>query len=221
MIFISMKIALIYRGNYIRKKRRFTFFNIIDNHKSMLIKHLPNCDLFFSTTPNNTEADEKLLQLLDWKKTNFTTNNTCVYDSVASSLNFYDFSEYDIIVNVRFDLRFNKPLSEFNIDYEKFNFLWLEPTNFNQNGNTRVCDLMYVFPIKYMTNFKNIDLEDSEVRYTRNRIIGLPDQTHHLLQFLHLDKETEVNFVIPGHHPSGAERPDSVAESFIKIARGR
>jgi len=215
-----MRIALIYRGDYIRKNGKFTFFNMFDNHKNMLIKHLPKCDFFFSATPNNTETDEKLSQLLDWKQTNFTTHNTCAFDSIVSSLNFYDFSEYDIIINLRFDLRFNKPLSEFNIDYEKFNFMWLEPNSFNQNGNTRVCDLMYAFPIKYMTNFKNIDLEDSEVRYTENRFIGPPDQAHHLMQFLHLDKETEVNFIVPGHHPSGGERKSS-SESFVKIDRVR
>ena len=87
-------------------------------------------------------------------------------------MNFYDFCNYDIIVNLRFDLKFNKPITSFNIDYDKFNFVWLEPTNYNQNGNIRVCDLMFVFPTKFLVNFENINLEDVDVRYADNSCMG-------------------------------------------------
>lgn len=216
-----MKIALIYRGNYIRNRFKFSFSNAIENHKTMVHKFFPDCDMFFSTSPKETELDNSLLKLCKWKAFNFTKDNTCVFDSIDTSLRFYDFSKYDLIVNLRFDLKFNKPLCMFDIDYDKFNFVWLEPPNFNQNNNTRVCDLMYVFPTKYLKTFLNIDLEDSSVRYTENRIIGPPDQAHHLMQFLHLDQKTQVNFMIDGYHASGGERKDPYAKSFLEIHRGK
>ena len=216
-----MKIAIVYRGDYIRKIYNFSFIDAIENHKEMIFKQFPKFDMFFSTTPYETEIDNSLIKLCNWKAFNFTKNNKCVFDSIDTSLRFYDFSEYDLIVNLRFDLKFNKPLCKFNIDYDKFNFVWLEPTNFNQNNNTRVCDLMYVFPVKYLKTFLNIDLKDPSVRYTENLIIGLPDQAHHLMQFLHLNQKSQVNFMIDGHHSSGGEKRDPYAKSFLEIHRGK
>lgn len=216
-----MKIAIVYRGDYIRKKFKYNFLKSnIDNHKEMVLKYFPNCDLFFSTTPSDEIYNQELTHCFEWKNFNFTTSNTCVYDSIKSSLNFYDFCDYDIIVNLRFDLKFNKPITSFNIDYDKFNFVWLEPTNYNQNGNIRVCDLMFVFPTKFLVNFENINLEDVDVRYADNSCIGPPDQAHHLMQFLHLDQKTNVNFMVDGRHESGGQRYNPVSKSFLEIHRG-
>jgi len=217
-----MRIAVVYRGLYIRGNKNFSFLESYENHVNRLLNFLPDCDLFFSTTPSHYfSKDQELLNLLKWKKTHFTNSNTCVLDSILSSLNFHNFSEYDFIFNLRFDLKFNKPIDLFSINYDKFNFLWLEPYNFNQNGNIRVSDLIYGFPTKYLENFKNINLEDETVRYSDNSLIGTPDQAHHLLQFLKLNLNDEVNFMIPGEHMSGGQQKDDVAESFIELDRGQ
>jgi len=217
-----MRIAVVYRGLYICGNKNYSFLESYENHVNRLLNFLPDCDLFFSTSSSHCYSkDQELLNLLKWKKTHFTNSNTNVLDSILSSLNFHNFSEYDFIFNLRFDLKFNKPIDLFSINYDKFNFLWLEPYYFNQNGNIRVSDLIYGFPTKYLENFKNINLQDETVRYSDNTMPCPVDIPHHFLHYLKLNLNDEVNFMVPGEHMSGGQKKDDVAESFIELNRGQ
>jgi hypothetical protein len=57
--------------------------------------------------------------------------------------------DVDFIISTRFDIDFHKKISNFNIDYNKINFLFREsPPNTNQ-----VCDVIFCYPKKYLIPF--------------------------------------------------------------------
>lgn len=214
-----MKVAVVYRGMYIRKNRKFDFFSIYQNHLDMFLNYFNNADFFFCTTPSSVKQDEKLISIINWEDYSFTNQNECIYDTIQSSLNFNKLVDYDLIINLRFDVKFNKKFNEFNIDFDKFNFLWREPLNFNQNGNVRVCDHIFIFKSSFLRNFKEIDLKDENVRYKDGGLIGAPDQGHHLMHFLKLDESLDVNFMVDGHHHSGGNGGNSVGKSYFEVLK--
>ena len=62
------------------------------------------------------------------------------------------------MINTRFDLHFKKKITEFEIDYSKFNFLWKEynrrcPRINKTHISYRCSDLLWAFNPKYTDLF--------------------------------------------------------------------
>ena len=122
-----MKIAVCYRGHYFRKGGAYIpeqlgsdFSLCYENHNEKLFSYLDNYDVFFHTYSHTQTSDEKLVETLQPKK--YTIDKE-VHPSQTSSLVS---DEYDFIINLRFDLLFLKPFSDFNIEHNKFNFMFRE-----------------------------------------------------------------------------------------------
>ena len=220
-----MKVAIIYRGEYVRLGNKETsFFKCIDNHKKYLYPHFPDHDLFFQTKSFNEEQDNKLLNSLNFTKYNFINAdvNKNTLDSIINSLKIYDFHKYDFIVNVRFDLVFFQPLCNFRINYTKFNFLWVEPKKFEHNGMKRVCDHLIMFNSKFLENFKKINFNDPSINITRKNAPypANANRGHHINQYLYLS-ECEMNFMIDGEHYCGCSdaHRDRVARTYVSLER--
>ena len=127
-----MNIALVYRGFYKRNNNKWNnggncFNKYILNNNLSVIKSL-NCKrihIYFDTYEVDKESDMELLnlfkdtELIKFKFNKFT--NQKISDSIVNSIKFIN-NKYDLIINTRFDILFLKPLSEFNIDINKFNF---------------------------------------------------------------------------------------------------
>ena len=109
----------------------------------------------------------------------------------------------------------------FNLDGDKFNCLWKEPRRLNNNGNTRVSDHLFAFPTKYLNNFNNINVNDESISYGRGRLIKPADKAHHIMHYLNLDIENEVNFMLDGEHWSGGRDCDCEGMSYIEVHRGK
>lgn len=224
-----MKIAIIYRGYYYREdvKKQSNFFDYIDNHKTQF-HSFADADLFFETHPTNCELDKKLVNSLNWKAYNFNDSTKNCIESIMNSLKIFPFHGYDFIIITRFDLFFNSSFSDFNVDYDKFNFLWRELKKCDDiNGMPRICDHMIGFPTKYLRRFDKIDLNNPDVvKYIERKKMMLPvpeQKGHHLNQFLGLNFESEVNLMIAKDFEilSGNEHKDSRISKYLVLARNR
>jgi len=218
----DIKTAVIYRGMYYRTRPRPTscnFFDLIDNNKKYFLSGLGKYDLFYETTPHTQKNDEMLKEKFEAKKYNFRSDNKNCMDCILNSLEMCDFSNYDFIINLRFGLKFNKPLAMFNMDYTKFNCLYTEPRRFNSNGNIRVSDHIFAFPNSYLPKIQQIDVNDSSVSYGGTKEIRPQDKAHHILHYAKLDLSSDVNYMIEGDHWSGGHPDDEEGMSYIQILR--
>jgi len=225
-----MKIAVIYRGFYYRedKKRGTNFLDYVNNHKTQF-HSFADADLFFDTHPSGFRFDEKLVNSLNWKAYNFNESNKNCMDSILNSLKIFSFHRYDFIIITRFDLFFNSSFSEFDVDYDKFNFLWREPKQCDDiNGMPRICDHMICFPTKkYLRRFDKIDLNNSDVvKYNDRKKMMLPtpeQKGHHLNQFLGLNFDSDVNLMIAKDFEilSGHEHEEPRISKYLVLARNR
>ncbi len=219
----DIKIAVIYRGMYYRtrpRSRASNFLNLIDNNKKYFLSGLGNYDLFYETTPYNQDKDKILKEKFPSKKFNFRTDNKDCMGCILNSLKLYDFSNYDFIINLRFGLKFNKPLAMFNIDYTKFNYLWNEPKHFNTKNMTRVSDHIFAFPPKFLERFdiEKIDFDDPNIKTRRGRDIKPENRAHCILYYLNIDSK-DANAMVKGYHWSGGHEDDLIGKSYIEIYR--
>ena len=153
-----MKIALCYRGHYLREdgsnnNKNSNFFLCHRNHEKYLYRYLENFDLFFHTYSVNDELDSKLVDIVNPTKFMFEqeTSETFKrsYTMIKANL-LQDLSNYDIVINLRFDLLFLQTWSNFKIEIEKFNFAFKE---LNWDEIQEVSDLLYVFPPRFIDAF--------------------------------------------------------------------
>ena len=75
---------------------------------------------------------------------------------------------YDIIINLRYDLLFKKDITLWNIDYNKINFTFKHLDNGNSDDN------FYIIPRKYLDEFNN----------SINKVIDANEITHAINRFL-------------------------------------
>ena len=224
MISHKNKTAVIYRGMYMRstpEDKAMNFLELIDNNKKLFLQELGEFDLYFDTKSVSPEYDKILKSNFDLKQIRFIDNNKSCMDSISNSLKIADFSEYDLIINLRFGLKFNCNFSLFKVDETKFNFLWREPRHLNRRKwFVRVSDHILMFPSKYLENFNNIDFEDDKMRYENGDFIRFHEQAHYLIHFLNLDMDKEVNFMVEGEHWSAGHENDEVGRRYLELIRG-
>jgi hypothetical protein len=60
----------------------------------------------------------------------------------------------DFVIVIRFDLLFLKMIEDFNLDFDKINFLWKEQDYWQIYNH--VGDLMFAYPYEYNKNFINV-----------------------------------------------------------------
>ena len=74
------------------------------------------------------------------------------------SIKYLANEDVDVIISTRFDIEFHLDLTEWNFEWNKFNFLHKELTHWNRKF---VSDLLFVFPKKYIPEFITaMELED-------------------------------------------------------------
>ena len=108
----------------------------------------------------------------------------------------------------------------FKIDETKFNCLWREPRRLNHRDNTRVSDHIFAFDPKYISQIKEADFQDKKIRYNSGELVVAIDKAHHICNYLKLNIEQDVNFMVEGEHWSGGHEDDVVGKSYMEIQRG-
>lgn len=200
----NKKIAIIYRGFYKRTGNKSNNFkHTFLNHYEKIYKYLDNFDIYFHTYSVKEKSDTKLLNLF---KTNNINVKDYIFDKDIHSKIIYSIvnstklvkDDYDLIINLRFDLIFLKPIIDLNIDCKKFNFLWKEPKK-KWDKYHKTSDLLFIFPSQYINIFiqslnDTIDYKNSGSAHWSYPII------------LESITETNINFLIEGHHHSNINR---------------
>lgn len=196
-----MKTAICYRGHYYRTGGKGSnFFLCHENHKRMLLDYYPNSDIFFHSHSVNLNLDSKLVDLLKPKKYSFK-KTTYISDSFIETNNQIDLDEnYDMILNLRFDLMFQRPILDFFIDSSKFNFTWEERKHYRVSlGYHKVTDLMFAMNPKYINHFNNACIDS---RFNG----GIRGTGHHLYPFLcESIGEENINFMVNDHYDSNTD----------------
>lgn len=182
-----MKMAVCYRGHYFRKGGAYIpnqlgsdFSLCYENHKEKLFPYLDNYDVFFHTYSHTQTSDEKLVEILKPKKyiIDKEVHPKISYSMVQTSSLVSD--EYDFIINLRFDLLFLKPFSDFNVEHNKFNFMFRETAGLGgwrkvrrkkkqikdainskfklsefefENDDIKISDLIFFYDKKFNDNF--------------------------------------------------------------------
>jgi len=119
------------------------FKNLIDP-----LKELHNVSIYLYTY-NNEEIENikniynpKDITLLDLPKTGDKNNALLASNTYIDSLKYFQYKDnIDFIISTRFDLDIDVPI---NFDFTKFNFLFKELNNWDNNELT--TDTLYAFP---------------------------------------------------------------------------
>jgi hypothetical protein len=209
-----MKIAICYRGHYFRTKSKGSnFFLCYDNHKKMLLDYYPNSDIYFHSHSVDSSTDFKLINLLKPQKHSFEKTKY-ISDSFIEANNQIDLNKnYDLVLNLRFDLLFQKSILDFSIEHDKFNFTWEERKHYRTSlGYRKVTDLMFAMSPEYINHFNDACVDS---RYSG----GIRGTGHHLYPFLceSIGKEN-INFMVDVHYDS---HTDGKNNKHLVINRSR
>lgn len=163
------------------------------NQKRTLIDPLleqgHEANIYFSGYPINDGEIEK--QFYDLVKPTKVLYNEFVgstpFTCRKSAYNNFIDDELDVIVFTRSDIHFHHKITDLNVDYDKFNFLFYENCN-HQNFTT---DNFYVWPHR-MTKMVQKAFYDTHKRFTNN------DDTHGLMnELLKYIDPSEINVISP------------------------
>jgi hypothetical protein len=227
------KVAICYRGHFYREDPRkglfgkpdvnSNFFKCYPNNIEILFRDFGEVDVFLHTYCAGPEKNEKLIELLNPKKfkvEQFRRRRHDLTNSIIKSANLVDPSEYDLIINTRFDLIYKNHIWRYDLQFDKFNFIYREPFKF-WSANRAVCDLMHIYNPRYHADFiKAAPLARDKFalhkpkEYKRKRRAAL----HFLYDSLDIPDE-EKNFLIKQHYHSNTSIRVSRKNPFIKINR--
>ena len=130
-----------------------------------------NPDIFFHTYDAGIQRNEQLLNELNPKNyqiERFKKRRHDLTNSIAKSARLYNSDDYDLIINTRFDLVYKNYIYVFDLQFDKFNFLYREPYKF-WSKNKAVCDLMYVYNAKYNDAFIDALKNDARNRFASHK----------------------------------------------------
>ena len=221
-----MKVALCYRGHFYRentthrsscrKNEGSSFFINYQNNKHNLIDCYDEVDVFFHTYSVNEELDDKLIATLNPKKYEIETiQHNEIRHSILKVNEMINSDDYDLIINTRFDLQFKKKITEFNLDFNKFNFLWKEKVNKEKLlPNYRCSDLLWAFHPRYIKDFEYSYGSCYDKFFGK---INPMRDGHTILKFLskRISTESEVNFVTHKRYTSS----NKIRNPFLLINR--
>ena len=109
------------------------------------------------------------------------------------SIKYLANEDVDVIISNRFDIEFHLDLTEWNFEWNKFNFLHKELTHWNRKF---VSDLLFVFPKKYIPEFITaMELED------KNPERPDCDDLHPI--YKHLVDKVDIHFIFEDYTQGG------------------
>lgn len=205
----KMKIAVCYRGHYFRKGGAYIpdqlgsdFSLCYENHKEKLFPYLDNYDVFFHTYSHTQTSDEKLVEILKPKKyiIDKEVHPKISYSMIQSSSLVE--GEYDFIINLRFDLLFLKPFNDFNVEHDKFNFMFREGYGsrgtFGGLRRTRRTKNKIKNAIVSKLKLSEFEIEDADVKISD--LIFFYDKKFNDNFISSLETTIDVDRVGPGHY---------------------
>jgi len=217
-----MRIAVCYRGHFRRTyvteddiKYDINFFKNVNNHKTKLLNHFDDVDIYFNTYESDFHA-ENIDLLNELKPVNHIFNKNPkekISDAIFDVNKMVNPSNYDFIFNMRFDLVFLHDFLDWNLDFNKFNFLFRDHVR-PWERDKKVSDLFFAFNSKFHNAFQ----ESINSGVIRKDKMG---SAHFIYNGL-LDneiQECDINFLVEGYHSSYVKYNES-KNRFISLNRG-
>lgn len=166
-----------------------------DNIKETLIGAFANPTIYFTTYQHEVLPDvidfykPKHVQLIDYYSSD---QRRTLWHSLNQVVN----EDLDFIIIGRFDIEFKKKITEFNIDYTKFNFIFRETEPY-WSQNKYVSDTFFAFPkmfLRYFMEAVNDEIQNPERAYS---------DMHNAYKRLYpkIGREN-INFMVDGTHRS-------------------
>lgn len=210
-----MKTAICYRGHYYREEPHGSnFFLNFENNKEMLWDCFSEYDVFFHTYSVNEQLDTELINLINPKNYEIETNNSTEIRNSILKVNSLVTQQYDFVVNLRFDLLFNASFNKFDVEYNKFNFLWRERRPmWIKKGAT--SDFLFAYDSIFCEKFYEAYGKLYDAMLNENN----PRRDGHLIyntlkNIIHIN---DINFLIKDYVQSG--KADSLENDYIKLNR--
>jgi hypothetical protein len=104
--------------------------------------------------------------------------------------------DLDVIISTRFDIEFNKPLSENNIDFNKFNFFFKEANGWWER-HLFTNDALFIFNKKYLNDFIDSVVEFDTNPYRPPNHKDLHPTYRYLVPKI---GEENTHFILKTHH---------------------
>ena len=211
-----MKVALCYRGHYIRggEEKQHDFFSCHENHAKYLYSGFDSYDVFFNTHHVSEEDDKKLIKILKPKKYSITNGDSSkrshdhIKKSMKETSKLLDVAEYDFIINLRFDLVFLKPFGTWDIQYDKFNFLFKD-FKISWNRYRKTSDHMFCFPSRFLKIFVD-----------KLKIKQKKPGCHLMWDLIRQELPHEsCHIVIPGYYSSNTDNKKNGKNGFVTLHR--
>ncbi len=165
----------------------------------MILSKLSDYDIYFHSHSQDEASNKKLVHELNPKRYSFEETKYISDSFVESNNQIENLEQYDLVINLRFDLMFKVSFDELKIDETKFNFLWEEKKHYRkQLGYPKVTDLMFAFNPLYLNRFHEA-LEDT--KFIGNRGTG-----HHIYSKLsETIGEQNIGFMIKENYNSNTD----------------
>jgi hypothetical protein len=228
--FDNYQIGIIFSGisydegihyNNTGKLKKRNFLNTYQNHLDKLINglHIGCVSKVFLTT-YTSKYDEQLLQNYKPDKCltlDKTGNYLDTYLKSLDNINEEDLKTTDFFISTRFDIMFYNEFKNWNIDYHKFNILFIETWGGNEIHRMEVCDVIFAFPTKFFKNFKQAVYDC----YTNPRYDDRSGDLHHIYEkIIKYIGKSSVHFVSSvKQSTAGANFEGQTFNSFFYLCR--
>jgi hypothetical protein len=172
-----------------------------ENTKDNLMSNVINCwehnevKIYITTYPNPTI--DKLQKFYNpTKLTLIPFEGSDQRTTYIKSIKELETEDLDLIISTRFDIHFNKPISEHNIDFDKFNFFFREANGWWELHKF-TNDALFIFNKKYLKDFINSVVEFDTNPYRPANHKDLHPTYRYLIPKI---GEENVNFMLKSQH---------------------
>ena len=207
-----MKIGIIFSGishNVFGKNRDVLHcYNNINNILISKLKEQHNVNIYITTY--NHDNVNKILEVYNPKKFQLLEyNNSNQLNTRISALENVKDENNDFYILLRFDLHFNIKYENFNLDFNKFNFVCREGNNFWENQKF-TSDTFYGFPSEFL-----IYVIKSFYDLKTHPYLG---HTHGLYpELIKYITEDKINFMMDTFQLSGHEFASLCNDSYVLL----
>lgn len=201
-----MKIAICYRGlhdleNEYDKRTRYHYKETLENHKEFLIEPLKQnneVDIYHFTYNShlinelfNDYNSKKIILLDDNIKSNYfdSIKRVVLFNNIICEYFKNNNDNYDVIIILRYDFKIIVPINEWNLDYNKINFI------FKHYDCNNTEDNFHLIPIKYLNIFHNAVITTNNLNKMAHEINHhIPSELIYFCYKLYIDDSNKCDY---------------------------
>lgn len=192
-----MKIGIVFRGittgDSPTQKKDWTLAR--DNIKENLISAFQNPSIYFTTYEHPVLPEviqfyrPNAIQIVDYKASDQRKTLLCALKQVADQ-------DLDFIIIARFDMEFKRKITEFNINYNKFNFIFREIDPY-WSEKKYVSDTFFAFPKIFLIPF--MEAVYNEIMQPERKYSDMHSAYKRILPLIGIEN---IHFMVDGTHRS-------------------